>query len=261
MIRSLTYSILNRVRGHGLARVPGVQFFIRAFRQRSTVIHGFPIELDAEDSLGLSLFGSYEPEETALVQSVVQPGDVVIDLGACIGYYTLLFSKLVGPSGRVVAFEPAPDSSAILQRNVSKNGLTNVTIVNAAAGATSGAGALQLSANRMDHHTQSQSAADAVPIDIVALDSYFPESMTIDFVKMDIQGAEPAALRGMERILARSPNARILLEFWPDGIRRAGEDPDAFLSHLRSLGFSFTNEFSGTAGSVYLYCTKHVTSN
>jgi FkbM family methyltransferase len=212
--------------------------------------------LDSEDALGLSLFGSYEPEETALVESVVKPGDVVVDLGACIGYYTLLFSKLVGPSGRVYALEPAPESCAILRRNVAANGLTNITIVNAAAGEASRAGQLHLSENRMDYHTESREGGTSVPIDVIALDDYLPENLTIDFVKMDIQGAEPVALRGMERVLGRSPNVQVLTEYWPDGIRRAGGDPDAFLQHLRSLGFAFANEFRGTAGSVYLFCTK-----
>jgi FkbM family methyltransferase len=261
MLRRLTYSILNRVRGHGLSRLPGVPSFIRAFRQSSAVAHGFSIELDPEDSLGLSLFGTFEPEETALVQSVVKSGDVVIDLGAHIGYYTLLFSKLVGPSGRVIAFEPAPDSCAILRRNVSSNGLANVTIENAAVGATSHAGVLHLSANALDRYTESQPGGETVPIEVVALDAYFAEGTSVDLVKMDIQGAEAAALRGMERVLAQSPNVRILLEFWPRGIRRAGGDPEALLAHLRSLGFAFAKELPGTDGSVYLYCTKGQTTN
>jgi FkbM family methyltransferase len=256
MIRRLTYALLNRLRGRGLSRLPGVQPFIRSMRQRSAVIHGFPIELDAEDSLGLTLFGRYEPEETALVESVVKPGNVVVDLGACIGYYTLLFSKLVGPTGRVIAFEPAPDSCAILRRNVQNNRLTNVTIENAGVGAASHTGALQLSANRLDHHMGGPADANAVAINVVSLDEYFAPTDTIDFVKMDIQGGEPLALRGMEAVLRRSPNARILTEFWPAGIRRSGGDPDAFLDNLRALGFVFADELPGTDGSVYLYCTK-----
>ena len=260
MLRRLIYSILNRVRGHGLSRLPGVSSFIRAFRRNSAVAHGFPIELDPEDSLGLSLFGTFEPQETALVQSVVKSGDFVVDLGAHIGYYTLLFSKLVGPLGRVIAFEPAPDFCAILRRNVSTNGLTNVTIENAAVGATSHAGVLHLSANALDRYTEGRSGSETVPIEVVALDNYFPAGIKIDLLKIDIQGAEAAALRGMERVLAQSPNVRILMEFWPRGIRRAGGDPEALLAHLKSLGFIFAKELPGTDGAVYLYCTKgHVT--
>jgi hypothetical protein len=60
----------------------------------------------------------------------------------------------------------------------------------------------------------------------------------------------------MERLLERCPRASILLEFWPDGIRRAGGDPDAFRTRLQTLGFTFAVRMSGTAGSEYLYCTK-----
>ena len=259
MLRRLAYAVLSRVRGHGLSRIPGAEHFIRAFRQGTAVVHGFPIELDKEDSLSLSLFGNFEPEQTALVATLVKPGETVVDLGAHIGYYTLLFAKLVGPSGRVIAFEPSPDSCAILRRNVAKNGLANVTVENAAAGAASRSGVLHLSANRLDHHTgdaSGEGAGETVPVDVVALDSYFDPTATIDFVKMDIQGAEPAALRGMERVLARSPNARILTEFWPNGIRRAGGDPAAFMARLKALGFIVSKQLTGTDGSVYLYCTK-----
>jgi FkbM family methyltransferase len=256
VLRRLAYAVLSRVRGHGLSRIPGMHHFIRAFRQSSAVVHGFPIELDKEDSLGLSLFGGFEPEQTALVETLVKPGETVVDLGAHIGYYTLLFSRLVGASGRVVAFEPSPDSCGILRRNVTSNGLANVSIVNAAAGASSRSGVLHLSANPLDHHTEGQAGGSTVPIEVVALDSYLAPPATIDFVKMDIQGAEPAALAGMERLLARSPNARILTEFWPNGIRRAGAEPDAFLARLKALGFTVSKELPGTDGSVYLYCTK-----
>jgi FkbM family methyltransferase len=256
MIRNCIYAVLNRIRGRGLSRLPGAEAFIRAFRKRSVVIHGFPFELDPEDSLGLSLFGTYEPEETALVKGLVKPGDVVVDLGACIGYYTLLFSKLVGPSGRVIAFEPSPDSCSILRRNVSRNGLTNVTVENAGAGASSCIGALHLSSNRMDAHIEHREGDGALSIKVVALDDYFPETSTIDFVKMDIQGLEPLVLRGMEGLVRRSPNIRILTEFWPEGIRRAGSEPEAFLAHLRSLGFTFADQLPGTAGSVYLHCVR-----
>ncbi len=256
MFRTFLYFFLNRIRGHGFARMPGVQLLIRVLRRKTAVVHGFTIELDAEDSLGLSLFGTYEPEETALVESIVKPGQFVVDLGACIGYYTLLLSKLVGPTGRVIALEPAPDTCAILRRNIARNGLTNITVVNAAAGESSRPGQLFLSQNRMDYHTESHAGGRSVPIDIIALDDYLQENVTIDFVKMDIQGAEPVALRGMKCTLARSPSVRVLTEYWPDGIRRAGGDPQAFLEHLRSLGFETVGKLQGTAGSDYLYCTK-----
>jgi FkbM family methyltransferase len=256
MLRRIIHWVLRRIRGHGLGDLPGASFFIRAFRQPSAVIHGFPIELDREDSLRLSLFGSFEPEETALVESVIKPGDVVIDIGAHIGYYTLLFSKLVGTSGHVFAFEPAPDSCDLLRRNVSTNGLNNVTIVNAAVGDNPGTGILYLGSTALDNRTASRTGGAAIPINVLSLDAYFCDNEKVDFVKMDIQGAEPLALRGMEATLARSPNARILTEFWPDGLRRAGGDPEMFLSHLRSLGFTFAKTLPGTAGGVYFYCIK-----
>lgn len=262
MLRKAAYFVLNSLRGRGLARLPGTGLVIRAMRRRSVTFKGHTIELDPEDSMRLSVFGSYEPEQTALVESVVRPGDVVVDVGAHIGYYTLLFSKLVGEKGKVFAFEPAPETFAILERNIERNNIRNVVLVNAGVGARSESGKLHLGANRLDYHVNAADAAEpgvrSVAIDIVALDDYFAERQDVSFIKMDIQGAEPAATAGMERLLERCPRACLFTEFWPDGIRRAGGDPDAYRARLLALGFTFSRQMPGTDGSEYLYCTKPV---
>ncbi|MGH8164650.1 MAG: FkbM family methyltransferase, partial [Rhodanobacteraceae bacterium] len=121
-------------------------------RQNEVTVHGFPFFLDPLDSLELSIFRSYEPFETSLLTSELRPGMTVVDVGANIGYYTLLFSKLAGDKGRVYAFEPEPQNFALLERNLTRNHRANVTIFNEAASDQSGHSFLYLSTvNHGDH--------------------------------------------------------------------------------------------------------------
>ena len=240
-------SLFKLLHGRGISRLPGGKALVRRARERfrgsHSIVHGFPMDLDPDDTLRLSLSGVYEPMETRLAAAAVRPGDHVIDLGAFIGYYTLLFSKLVGPTGRVFAFEPTPESFAILQGNVRRNSLDNVELVNAACGSESRATATLFlnRANRGDNHVfdVDGDGYDTVPVRIVRVDDQIPVGRAVNFVKMDIQGAEPAALRGMVRTIGNSPGMRILTEFWPLAIQRAGFDPGNFLDELAAMGFTF----------------------
>ncbi len=83
----------------------------------------------SDDFLGFYLIGEYEPETTDLFVSLLHEGDVVVDIGAHIGYYTLLAARTVGKDGKVFAFEPDPDNYALLVKNVEMNGYNNVTAV------------------------------------------------------------------------------------------------------------------------------------
>ncbi len=205
---------------------------------------GHRMFLDDRDSLRLSVSRILEPSETRLVQRLVRPGQNVLDVGANIGYYTLLFARQVGPAGSVVSFEPDPDNRALLARNVHANGYRNVTIVPDALWETTGPLRLYISeTNRGDHRVfaAEEEQRRVVEIGAVALDDFLAGGDgrgRVDFIKMDIQGAEAMALRGMRRTLAANPHLQLLSEFWPGGIRRAGGDPAAYLAALREHGFA-----------------------
>ena len=157
-----------------------------------------------------------------MVVNEVRPGDVALDLGAHIGYYTLSLARLVGPSGKGLAFEPAPSNFALLKRNVELNGYANVELVNAAVSDRPGQLRLYRSAdNAGDHrlHVASEDRA-SVEADVGTADDVFRGRRGgVDFVKMDVQGGEGAALEGMIDALARSPRVKILMEFWPSSRR------------------------------------------
>jgi tRNA G37 N-methylase Trm5 len=106
--------------------------FVAQLRERTVDVDGHFFYLDPHDSLGLSVMGSFEPAETELMRQRVRPGATVLDIGANIGYFTLLMARCVGPSGHVYAFEPEPKNFELLQHNVRRNNYANVTCGQAA---------------------------------------------------------------------------------------------------------------------------------
>ncbi|CAM3598205.1 FkbM family methyltransferase [Smaragdicoccus niigatensis] len=225
----------------------------RALGVNRVQVLGHDFEVDANDTLHIAMRGSYELEETAWYQANVKTGDVVLEVGANIGYFTLLFAKLVGPTGLVLAFEPDPEISAILRRNVARNGYHNVDIRQVAAGAVSEQRQLHYSSeNRGDNRFFALDGdTSSVAVEVRALDDELEGlGRPIDLLKMDIQGFEPIALAGMHRVLSTNPPKRILMEFWPDGITAMGNDPAALLTTLRGAGYSIGELDSGVVKPV-----------
>lgn len=201
---------------------------------------GHQMYLDKHDNLNLSVVGRHEKLITELVQAEIRPGDIVVDIGANIGYYTLLFARSVGPSGHVYAFEPDPENFALLQKNIVLNGYTNVTLEQKAVSDRTDTLRLYLADNVGDHRAyDSGDHRSCIEIPAVALDSYFG-AQKIDFIKMDIQGFEHTVLRGMQRILSENTAVKLISEFWPFGLHLAGSTARAYLDQLYSLGFRLT---------------------
>ncbi|WP_406696103.1 FkbM family methyltransferase [Singulisphaera sp. Ch08] len=211
-------------------------------RSRSRVF-GHEMFLDPTDSIVSPMLlrdGYFEPYETTLIESEVKAGDVVLDIGANIGYYTLIFARLVGDHGRVYAFEPDPTNFRLLKKNVRANGYHNVIFVNKAVAEVSGPLSLYLCPdNKGDHRIfASEDDRDAIPIQATTLDEYFAEYQgKIDFIKMDIQGSEGRAVRGMQKLLRRHHDVKIITEFWPAGLLRSGIEAREYLADLDRQGF------------------------
>ena len=150
--------------------------------------------------------GVFEPNERALLRTLVEPGMVVLDVGAHAGFYSLNASRLVGPSGRVIAFEPSPRERKRLRLHLRLNRCANVTVEGAALGASSGEGHLFVFDGRTTGCNSFQLAstvgARQVTVPICTLDQYVADGIVnrVDFVKMDIEGAELSALRGAEEL-------------------------------------------------------------
>jgi FkbM family methyltransferase len=161
--------------------------------------------------------------ERQLLKRILFTGAVVVDAGANIGIYSEFLSRCVGPTGVVHSFEPSPDNFKRLRAATLK--LPNVRLSQAAVGEHSGKSELYLSDKLNVDHRAYMAAGDSrrtVPIEIVALDDYFKPGERVDLIKMDIQGYEFHALQGANRVLVDNPSIRVLLEFWPYGLKQAG---------------------------------------
>jgi FkbM family methyltransferase len=184
--------------------------------------------------------------ETQYLEPYVEPGDVVVDVGANYGYTTTYFASEVGPEGYVLSLEPEPDTRALLEHNVRSNGYQNVAIVPAAAGDRSGTVSLFRSATNFANHSLNGSLVpnvrDWVEVDVVTVDDLC-ESRLGDrlptVLKVDVEGWEWAVLEGSRRTLERARPA-IWLEYWPDGIRANGHEPRDVLDLFDALGYVTT---------------------
>jgi len=186
-------------------------------------------------------WGTYEQYETALFRRLVCEGMVVVDVGANIGYYTLLAAQLVGAQGRVFAFEPDPYNYGMLCKNIELNKYRNVVPVEKAVFAESGKRQLFLDKRNLGGHSLSAAnvgEGGVLMVEATSLDDYFENSnCKIDVVKIDVQGSELDVLEGMRKTIDRCGSLKIITEFWPVGLRNCGHDPRAFLERLIELGF------------------------
>ena len=190
----------------------------------------------------VSVKGVWEEAETQFVKETIEEGEIVLDVGAHIGYFTLLFSKLVGNKGKVFAFEASPQNFTLLKKNVKINDYQNVELINKAVSDKTGITKLFLSElnsgdNRIFDDGQNPTSVD---VNEIALDDFFKDSKfqnQISFVKMDIQGAEGKAINGMKNLLKKNNKIKLITEFWPYGLIRSGTNPDQFLRELSNLGF------------------------
>lgn len=180
------------------------------------------------------VFGVYEPDVVEAMHKHVQAGMVAVDCGAHIGYHTLLLAKLVGASGKVYAFEPLPENFAVLCENIAINGYRNVTAENKAVAEQTGC--LRLARGRWqpkdrDPLTSVSRLSEEGDLEVaaVALDDYFVDKR-VDFIKVDVEGAEERVLKGARNLLSRCRPALIV------SIHGFSEDHPA-LHLLRELGY------------------------
>lgn len=205
-------------------------------------VQGKRMFLDSIDSLELAKNGVYEAFATDLSKKLIKRNGIVIDIGANIGYYSLIFANVVGEKGKVYAFEPDSTNYALLVKNVCTNRLTNVITEQRAVADENGRIRLYhcLINKGMHRIFRSENDWDSTEIEAIRLDDYFQSgSRKINFIKIDIEGAEPAALSGMEQVLNASPDVKILTEFHPLALRESGFEPREYLDILEKHGFRF----------------------
>ena len=186
--------------------------------------------------------GTWEPGVVTLLGERLSPGMTFVDLGAHIGFFTLMAAKLVGDKGRVYAFEPAPENFELLTKNISLNGYRNVVPIQMAVANEEGSTTLYLNPYSVAHSLHRDTFGKSrkeLCIEVTTLDSYFERLgwPYVSVVKMDIEGAEPNALEGMRGLIKRNRNLVLILEYVPEILERADRDPGKLLSLIRTLGF------------------------
>ncbi|MBA2378650.1 MAG: FkbM family methyltransferase [Blastocatellia bacterium] len=151
-------------------------------------------------------FNQLEPEQTAAMAAEIAPGSLVFDVGANAGYYTILASRLAGPDGRVVAFEPLERNLAYLQRHVEMNRAENVTVLASACSDVSGTATFEIGENiAMGRLSDAAPAGASVTVPTVTLDEIAERlGLTPDVIKLDVEGAEMAVLKGAGGIFERA---------------------------------------------------------
>jgi FkbM family methyltransferase len=155
----------------------------------------------------LVYYDAVEPGVFRTMLGRLRPGDVFVDIGANIGYYTLWASQIVGPTGRVLSFEPQPDIFARMSANVRMNGLTNVTPHGFALGEQLGELTLYIPDNSLGFGHASMSPQDwqnptSVRVPVKRLDDVLSGCPRIDLIKIDAEGAELSILKGARRTIA-----------------------------------------------------------
>ena len=217
----------KRLAGRWLASGQGVLIDVGG---KPTRVHPFTIVYS---------IGEWEPYTEELFQNAIKPGYTVLDIGAHHGYFSILAARQAKTEGKVYAIEPAPENFQILKKNIELNQLTNVIPVNKAATDTNvNASFFIAKPNDVQGSLFPTLRTDeySVPVECITIDELL-DGKSVDVVKMDIEGAEPFALKGMKKTLANSPNIVLFLEFHGPWLKRAGVEPQEFLDQLNESGF------------------------
>lgn len=185
----------------------------------------------------------WEYYESLLTLRHLSAGDVFVDVGANIGYYTLVAAARVGRGGKVIAYEPDSDNFAKLKANVAHNELTQVSIFPYALYDKNKSGKLFLSPDNYGDHRIYASPQERNSKDILLVhgaEHVGRHTQRIDFLKIDTQGAEFFVVNGLrELIVANREHLKMVLEFTPFGLRHSGASGRELLQLLDSFGMQY----------------------
>lgn len=205
---------------------------------------GYAFGIDPADAFqALMITGLYDRRLTRIACQYARPGTAVIDGGAQLGYLTLRLAQCVGATGAVHAFEPDPRAVPILREHVACNHQPWVSVNE--CGLLDRAGTVELALPTVLGWASvipgAWGAEESVRVPVTTLDSYLSdhgiEPEGISLIKLDLEGAEPEALRGASRTLTRTRGA-VLVEYLPERMRYVGQDPEELFGLMRSSGFS-----------------------
>jgi len=185
--------------------------------------------------------GRYEPDVTRLFETIIEEGMTVVDAGANVGYYSLISSSLVGATGRVYAFEPDPLNFQYLKLNIEVNRCLNLRALQLAlSDSETTSRFMQDSVGGAEGYlTSSSDHESTIEVQVSTFDTFFKAIgwPSVDVVKLDVEGSEAHALRGMFELSKRNPRLQLIMELNADALSRAGTNSAFVAGLLRDLGF------------------------
>ncbi len=236
-------------KGYGIGKKQPVKTIFKLmdqfFRADIVDVHGHKMLLPKKGFDEYSTLGIYGELDTSSVENLINKGDYVVDVGAAIGYYTLILARAVGPKGLVFAFEPKIERFEILKKNIELNGYTNVILENKAVlpleikptffNMKNSHGGIRLIKNfetKNDH-------LEPVITDVIDLDTYFKKKNNqnqISFIKIDVDGPELFVLQSSKSIL-NNKHLKILIEWDKNLSKKSDCDPNEIIDLLFKNGF------------------------
>lgn len=231
---------VSRPPGRREVRIEGRDGAAATLRLHSSAVTGM-------DTIAAQLMrGGYEPMTKSLFQRLLPPGAMLVDVGANVGYFTVLGALLVGPRGKVLAFEPEPRNHAVLAANVAANALSQVTVRREAC--SDRPGRHFLAVNRVESGWHRLARADGstgphrkVPVELTTVDLALADvDRPVDVVKIDVEGHEASVVAGMAATLEANPEITVILEHSPAQARLCGLDPTAAVAWLWEAGLNHT---------------------
>lgn len=181
--------------------------------------------------------GYWEADEADFLLGVLKPGQTFLDVGANVGYMTLLGARSVGPGGHVIAVEPEVRNLRLLRANLWRNGLAARILPLAAYSRRGFIHFVRNEANRGDHQVR-EGAPEGTLVPCSTIDDLLGD-LQVDVVKIDTQGVDHEVLQGMSGVVSRNPAIVVLTEFWLAGLEERGIDALAVLRRYDALGFAF----------------------
>ncbi len=205
-------------------------------------LDGFSLYVrDGDAAVGRAVkSGAYEPHVTAIFKNRLKQGMHVLDIGANIGYFTMLSAALVKPSGSVMAIEPNPENAKLIELSRRANGFENITIVQAGAGRE--LGLLVLNTAYSNGTTSALSGdpaelAEATTVPCLRIDDIVAPDKPVGFLKIDVEGAEYNALLGASALIRRC-HPVIVSEFSPGLMRGiSGIDARQYVKFVLDFGY------------------------
>ena len=208
-------------------------------------LFGYQFWCDLSESIqrNIFLFG-YDDEAEQFIRSKLRAGNTFLDIGANVGFYSLLASSIVGESGRVIAIEPNPKTYRRLTETIEANGITNVLALNLALGRERGRLSLFMDpASGNDTATLvSHDGPESVEVEVHPLDDIAAAHQidTIDYLKIDVDGFEPDVFAGAKRLLTEGKIKFIQTEICDYWLRLNGSSPDKLHQLITASGFTDT---------------------